>query len=265
MKRKGTLLILLGGLIAIMFLQGNSSGAPAGRTGAPGEQSCGTSSCHNATDNEGSATIDITIDEGVENYTPGMTHKLTMSISSAMNDAKNGFEVTALDADNNFIGSFQLIDENLTRQRSLNNRNYITHSFEGSSLTSWEVNWVAPDMDSGDITFYLAVNDANNNGGRTGDDIYTTSKTVSANTTSSINILEGSNVNVYPVPANTVLNVVNTVYQLEKYAIYDFNGKLVQSSILQNEINVSGLPAGGYVLKLSGSSGVVVKNIQINR
>ena len=161
MKKKSTFTILAFGAIALFLLQGNSSGSPSGRTGAPGDQTCGTSSCHNADVNTGSATIEIIVDDSLEQYQPGVTHRIKMSISNGQNAAKNGFQVTALDGSDNFVGSFTLVDDNITRQRTANNRDYITHTTNGNTLTSWEVDWTAPETEVGDITFYLAVNDAN--------------------------------------------------------------------------------------------------------
>jgi len=93
MKKKSTFTLLAFGALALFLLQGNSSGAPSGRTGAPGDQTCGTASCHNADVNTGSATIELIVDDSLEQYQPGTTHRIKMSISNSMNAAKNGFQV----------------------------------------------------------------------------------------------------------------------------------------------------------------------------
>ena len=104
MKRLFTQFLFLSGLVVYLALLGNRSGAPTGRTGAPGETTCATSSCHNTTLNTGSATINLTLNEAQTAYQLGEMHRITIAIDSAQTVARNGFEIVALDAQDNNVG-----------------------------------------------------------------------------------------------------------------------------------------------------------------
>jgi len=158
------------------------------------------------------------------------------------------------------VGSFTLVDDNLTRQRTANNRDYITHTTNGNALTSWEVDWTAPAESAGDITFYLSINDANGNGSRTGDDIYTISKTLTSGTTTGVKLLNSSEVQLFPNPTVDQIYLEQQAYEFTEYSIYDQNGRQMMAQPFTNPtIKVVSLPAGSYVLKLNGPQGVLVK------
>ncbi len=247
MKQLFTRFLFLFGLVVYIALLGNRSGAPAGRTGAPGETTCGSSNCHNTTPNTSSATINLMVNEDQAAYQLGETHKITIAIDSAQTIERNGFEIVALDAQDNTIGEWILAGED-KRERSGSGRNYVTQTTDGSAQTIWEVDWKAPEIDAGAITFYLAVLDANNNGGRTGDDLYTTSLSLEAEIASAvnnINSLEGFT--IYPNPVAQHLNL-----RLELATLTHLTGTIrneVGQAIIQ--LFQANIPAGTTVQSLS--------------
>ena len=85
----------------------SASGPLAYYTGAPNDLgTCNTDECHNSFSlDSGSAIFSIT---GPTVYTPGKTVKLTVSFSNS-NGKRHGFEMTALDADGNRVGTFNKI------------------------------------------------------------------------------------------------------------------------------------------------------------
>ncbi len=207
MKNLFTTFLFIGGLLVYIVLLGNRGGAPAGRTGAPEDATCASAGCHNTTVNSGSATINLGINDSATTYLPGATHKISISITDAQNIARNGFEIVALDAQNSNIGEWVLSGDE-TRERSFGGRRYITQTNAGSANSAWEIDWKAPDSDVGDITFYLAYNDANNNGSTSGDDIYTTSLGVSAEVVSSVNSINSIEaISLFPNPVQQVINL----------------------------------------------------------
>ncbi len=206
MKNFFTRLLFISGFVVYLFLLGNRSGAIAGVTGAPGEETCGRIGCHNTTPNQGNATINLAFGNGATNYTPGETHKINISIDSPQNAGRNGFEIVALDDQNTNAGEWNL-SGNDKQSRSGNNREYITHTNTGSAQSSWEIDWKAPEADAGNITFYLAFNDANGNGSSSGDNIYTASLTVSALSTSIETIAGLESANAYPNPFQEILGL----------------------------------------------------------
>jgi len=161
-----------------------SSGPPAYRTGAPGDEGA-CNSCHSTYSlDSGSAGFSIT---GPDSYRPGETIRLEVSFDSA-SGKRHGFEMTALDADENRIGKFKAVGK--TSQvippgdyRGLEKADkgkYIEHTAKGSKKKSWKVKWTAPASASGTVTFYASGNDANGDGKNSGDYIYTTTREIPA-------------------------------------------------------------------------------------
>ena len=154
-----------------------SSGPPAGFSGAPGEANC--SSCHGGAST--AAQFSIT---APPNYTPGQTYQIQVRHISADSTRRRwGFELTSL-ANNAAAGSFANLTGN-TQTLSENGRLYIEHTTAGTFANqqggaSWTFNWTAPATNIGEITFYAAGNQANNDGTPSGDVTYTTSAIVQA-------------------------------------------------------------------------------------
>ncbi|MBI3234706.1 MAG: T9SS type A sorting domain-containing protein [Bacteroidetes bacterium] len=65
---------------------------------------------------------------------------------------------------------------------------------------------------------------------------------------------ESTNINVYPNPANDLLNIIYTGYQsIQSYSIFNLIGQEVMSGVInQNKtaLNIENLPTGMYILKL---------------
>jgi len=169
-----------------------SSGPPAYRTGAPGDEgTCNADGCHNSFPlGSGSAKFSIS---GPSAYTPGKAVKIEVSFSDS-GGKLHGFEMTAVDADGNRVGKFKNIGST-TRVISPNDParglekkdkgKYIEHTIKGSKKKSWKVKWTPPASASGTITFYAAGNDANGDGKNSGDYIYTTTLEIAAESSAS--------------------------------------------------------------------------------
>jgi len=151
-----------------------SAGANAGYTGAPGESNC--TNCHSGTVLSGSDENIFTISlggVGALEYTPGEVYDL--SLTTASNVAKKGFEITALDENNNPAGEF--VASSNTQLKSPTSglfagRKYVTHTSGTNSPTGWQFTWTAPNAIVGEITFYLATNKSNSSNSTAGDEIY---------------------------------------------------------------------------------------------
>ena len=146
----------------------NSGGAGAGKTGAPGEQNC--TACHAGTAQDGTNENILVVLDGtspVTSYVPGQQYTVTLSMSS--NPTKKGFQATALTSANTMAGDFSAGSN--TQINTGNNRKYANHTISSNSgsTTSWSWDWIAPVSGSGDVTFYVASNKANNNGADSGD------------------------------------------------------------------------------------------------
>ncbi|MBM2834571.1 MAG: Reelin protein [Candidatus Brocadiaceae bacterium] len=158
-----------------------SGGPPDGRTGSPADslKTCNDTECHNSYPlNSGSATFSLS---APSIYTLGETLSVSISFGSS-STLKHGFELSALDASNNHVGTFSSVDGDGNTQTS--DGNYIKHTSAGSSQSgnaSWSVQWTAPASAVQDpVTFYVAGNEANGNGTNQDDYIYTNTAQVSS-------------------------------------------------------------------------------------
>ncbi len=148
------------------------SGPPASRTGAPGELTC--TDCHNA--GTGAGTFSIV---APTNYVPGQTYSIQVKHVTTNNTRKRwGFQMTAL-ANNVSAGTLAIANGTTQIKTSSSNRSYIEHTSTGTFANqtggaTWTFNWTAPATSVGNVTFYAAGVQADNNGSENNDWIFTT-------------------------------------------------------------------------------------------
>jgi hypothetical protein len=150
--------ILLSGILIILLSSGllfsYPGGAPAGKTGSPGDvNNC--NSCHNASIAEKEGYI--TSDAENQVYTPGSIYTITASMPVPSNVKRMGFEVSPQSADGKLQGKMIVTDKD--RTQLVGKGKYITHTSKGSDATgakNWSFQWQAPVAGSGDVTFYGA-------------------------------------------------------------------------------------------------------------
>lgn len=181
---KLTVIVVAAIAAAILFTTGtqfptttsaSESGAPTGRTGAPGETTC--TSCHSQNAGNGQITI-----LAPTNYSPGQTYQL--QIRETTTDASRsiwGFETISL-AGSTMAGSFANTTAN-TRIRVATTKSYVTHTSAGTfpgqtTEAMWSFNWTAPATDVGNVTFYAAGLLGDNDGGDGGDRTVTSTAVV---------------------------------------------------------------------------------------
>lgn len=164
------------GISIVIFNQqevnSNASGAPSGRSGAPGESNCSVS-CHTgASLNSGSAIVSITSTIPSSGFVAGETYSVTATVSQA-GISKFGFEISAEGSTGSNTGSWIITNSTQTKIVS---SNYVTHKSAGTSGSgskSWSMNWKAPCAGSDTVIFYCAYNVTNSNQQNSGDTIYT--------------------------------------------------------------------------------------------
>lgn len=184
--RKAKIMVLIIGvmLAVIAFISGNhftqtaiasESGAPTGRTGAPGETTC--TACH--AQNSGIGQLSIT---APANYTPGQTYQIQVQNTTTDTSRRNwGFELISL-AGAAMAGSYANLTTN-TRIRVAGTKSYVTQTTAGTFQnqtggSTWVFNWTAPTTNVGNITFYAAGLHGDNDGSEDGDQTYTTNVVV---------------------------------------------------------------------------------------
>ena len=154
--------------IAILFYPERSNslstGSPGGKTGSPSDVSDCTG-CHSNTSIGSGATITTNIPS--TGYTPGTMYTITATINNSAS-ALNGFEVTSEENTNNTkTGTFFIT--NATQTQLTNSGTAVTHKPGGNSNTTWDFDWEAPNIGTGDVTFYGAFIEAGYPAGNSGD------------------------------------------------------------------------------------------------
>jgi hypothetical protein len=255
----------------------SAQGALAGHTGSPDDgKTCATGGCHSGTP---VPTMNlITSNIPVTGYVPGQTY----TISATVNDpakVKFGFQISPQDASGNYLGTMVITEPSATK---LTGFKYITHTFGGTSAPggtrTWNFDWVAPAAGTGDVTFYGAFNYSNNNSSTSGDQIRTSTLTVSEDISTGLaNSDDPYNTVLYPVPAADVLNIRLSLNDPEQLNIdlTDLSGKVV-AVISQNEVRSTGnldlkynIPAGIdngiYFVRIQSLTDIFTKRIVILR
>ncbi|HUQ34248.1 MAG TPA: PQQ-dependent sugar dehydrogenase, partial [Pyrinomonadaceae bacterium] len=211
-----------------------SSGPPAGFTHAPGEFDC--SECHLPQPDAGTGHIQI---NAPASYVPGQTYQITVThTNSDPTRLRWGFQLTALDDANVKAGNLQSADvrtQVLDNQGPGASRQYIEHTSSGTFINqqggaSWTFNWTAPQTNVGPVTFYVAGNQANNDGNTSGDYIYFTfAQTQAAPVTPDFQVASTP-------PSQSIAPGANAVYNLTLTPSNGFTGQVA--------LSISGLPAG---------------------
>lgn len=185
-------LIVAGLLIGFAVISIHSATGPAGTysanvTGASFDAGTCTN-CHSAGSNY-NATLSLQLYSGatqVTSYIPGNSYTLRLTRSASLLTATNGgfgFQTTcATSATNVNINNWGTLPANTTNVL-LSGRNYIEHTTKLSKLTT-QVNipWTAPTLGTGAVKFYTALNTVNGNGNNSGDQVVSTSLTITEST-----------------------------------------------------------------------------------
>lgn len=239
----------------------NSGGAPALRTGAPGESTCASSFCHDSFGlNTGSGSVEILLPN---NYSSGEVIEVQVKVAEE-GARRFGFEVTAKDAAGSDAGTFTLSNSEI--RFASGQAGYITHSPAArvNNEKTWMVQWTAPDVSTGDITFYATGNAADGNGSRSGDQIYSTSVMMSpASGVTVEDELVHTSFALEAAYPNPFITHTTIPFELKEAApvtlrVYDMNGKVVQDRELgvrvagahEVAVEAEGLASGLYIYEL---------------
>jgi hypothetical protein len=267
--------LALGLVLNPSFIYTNASQAPAAHTGAPGEGTCATVGCHVGNSVITTGNFILLNTAGANNltsgYTPGTTYNMTLNVS-AFNKPRYGFQITALDASNNAAGDFNITNVNGTVRTTSGSRIYVGHK-SANSTAAWSFQWTAPATDAGTVTFYIAANGADGPTSSAGDQIYTTTYTVSTSAaltqvgggSTGIKVLnaDDNGVSIFPNPVKDKLFVTYNVAETENVTIdlYNLNGQIVQN--LFNEKNSSGNYNETFILNNNINKGLYIVRVNM--
>ncbi|MDF1864042.1 MAG: T9SS type A sorting domain-containing protein [Saprospiraceae bacterium] len=236
----------------------------AGAPGSVGNMgTCANAGCH--ANNAFAASASIELLDGtdlVDQYEPGKSYTLRVTgVAGSGAPAGYGFQAVSLDGSDSQAGSWGDVGSE-AQTVDLSGRSYAEHN-SISATNTFDLEWIAPDANTGEVTFYSAVALVNGNGNSSGDGVGVTTLTIGEkepNNTSSA-IRELANLSVYPNPVQNELNIEITsqntgVFQLR---FVDISGKVIR--IEQIEVNsgtnrkafdVSDVNKGFYLIQLFG-------------
>ncbi|MES2630292.1 MAG: choice-of-anchor V domain-containing protein [Bacteroidota bacterium] len=243
----------------------NSSGSPAGYTGAPTDADRTCRTCHgggSAVEQEGIITTNIP----ASGYIAGQTYNITVAYNEAGRN-KYGFEITTVPGAGTNKGVFSVTG---TQVKTIGSGR-VTHTSTGSvgaGGKTWTFSWKAPTSTTNSMSFYACVNAANNNGtDDAGDNIYTSVLQVKEDVSSGIAdylTTLGESISLYPMPAAQWLHIATPAEfgAVKALNVYDLTGKQVMTSVATEALNIEALPAGTYVLKIEGEQAAVKRFVK---
>lgn len=267
MKKKITLisLALISGMLLIDFntrdVHSNNSGAPAGKTGSPGDNS-DCSSCHSTSGTPVTGAILITSNVPTGGYISGNTYQITVRAAHATFN-KFGFQISPQTNSGALVGT--LATTNNTETQLVGSGKYVTHKSAGTAGTSipmvgnfkeWSISWTAPAPGTGNVTFYGAALLANGNNQNSGDSLVKGTLVINESATNGITSLSNNKeLKLFPNPANNLINLY--MPENAEIMIINMSGKMVfqqNVNIGLNNIDISNLPSGIYFVKMQSKT-----------
>lgn len=249
------------------------AGAPAGKTGSPGDggTTCNSSYCHTGP----SVTDQYVTISMIENSPREYTIMIEAQSDTPFEYTKAGFQACIEDASGAKIGTLSTLSNTLTKIVS---QHYITHKTAGTTTSAeffgshhaWSFNWSAPDDFVGEATVYTAVMLTNSNGANSGDVHLASNYTFNVGV--GVDEVNAFDFSVYPNPVSEQINLVfdtpleeNTrisLMDMKGAEIVLFNGFLNQKEC--NFVIPSVIVPGLYSLRIDGDSGRSAKSIILN-
>lgn len=275
MKRGFTILGIA--LAAFLFTDNkahtNATGAPAGKTGSPGDGgvSCNTAYCHS-----GPQATDEHIEINYFELDSGGVYTITVVSKSEtpFQYQKVGFQACVEDENGEKIGTLETISNTRTK---LVGQNYITHKTAGTETTgshhAWTFNWIPPEGFVGEATVYAASMFTNESGTSSGDIHVLGNYTINVFDVVDIEETDILDFSIYPNPTSEVLNLKfnNDFSENIKVSLVDVKGMetLLYNGCLDSNQNRFIVPHhlvnGVYIFKLYSDKGISTRQILLNR
>jgi hypothetical protein len=251
-----------------------SGGADFGKTGAPGENNC--TQCHSGTAIANSTVTFLSFSGTNNKYIPGSTYTINVELVGAPSPT-NGFEIVALrNSDDANVGSITITDVANTQLKNGNSRTYVTHTSTGSTISSWNFDWTAPINPEGDITFYVATNVSNDNGGTSGDEIHLKELVIQQDASSavieqapivdldnSLKLLNNNNFITTTIIAEQTKDILTSVLSLSGKVIYSNYEVLNKGNNTLETIDFNQFAKGIYIINYKVGNDLMSRKILI--
>jgi hypothetical protein len=269
---KHYLLVILAATMLYITLSSNRNGASV-TTFGPEITGCSGSGCHG-----GASSFDVNfiLDSTIlpfsgGKYQPGK--KYQVKITSIAPASTYGFHVIVKDKTNKQAGILSIpvsqpnaktvVKSGVTVAEHSNPVNPVAPGF------NIMLDWTAPSKGAGEVTFQINVLCSNNNGIPDAmEHCITQFLSLKEEWPATVNVIEENVFNVYPNPANNVLNIDirNSASNKYHYAIYSMNGVMAAQGHLGNNVNsidVSTLSSGMHFISIT--NGTEQKVITFNK
>lgn len=269
--------LMIGSFLFLSNAGGRASSQSEGNTGAPNDNGSGNrtcQTCHNNGTFGVTPTLEITDAAGTvitDNFNPGETYNVKMTVDATNSPAGYGFQITSLNAadgvDGTPVNTWANGSGNVQIATLGTGRQYAEQSALSSS-NEFTMEWTAPA--SGTVTFYYGGNATNDNGNTNGDNAIMGSMSLDADP-NAVNELEKIlALDIFPNPVSDVLNLRTNSQTTDTYdlQLFDQNGKQVSIERLMipsgenvAPIQVANLPTGIYNLILSDGKNQIAKKM----
>jgi hypothetical protein len=228
--------ILLFSSFAVMY----PNGAPASRTGSPGD-GANCTVCHGGTATTSAGLITSNIPAA--GYVAGHTYQITAT-NNITGSGRYGFEVSPQKATGTQLGTLVAGTGSIL----VSGTKYITHSNANSTTKTWTFSWIAPVAGTGQVTFYGAF--ARNYPG------VVTLSSLAVQEAAITGLDENpASVSVLSGGSNGLITVVlNTTSIKAKIAVFDLSGRQLLSTSVSGE--------GSYQLEQTFKTGIYIILIQ---
>jgi hypothetical protein len=237
-------------ILALSSSRRDPNNPPIGHTGAPGEQTCAKSGCHNGGSFAGTVTISGVPDTVLANNTYPIT------LTNTSNAIRAGFQLTCFDNSNAGCGTITAatgvsIGNGGGKQYA---RQSTPKTLSGGT-TSWTFNWKAPAMLTNEnIRFYFSSLCANGNGNSSSDNVLTGSRLVIWRATSAAGEPETPLAYTYSVNhSEKQLQIALTQASKGAIEIFGMNGQTMLKTTIGASENLSlqNCVPGIYIVHLS--------------
>ena len=218
---------------------------------APNNRTCQT--CHGSSIQlSNQISVKNANGEDINEFTPGETYTVTVSLSSTGNPSSYGFQLVSEYDNGDAVNTFASPSANAKIVALGNGRQYVEQNGSSSS-NEFTVSWTAPANPTGKVTFYSAGVATNGNSMSSGDGAALTSLALDVPTVANknVNLLEG--ISLYPNPSTDFI-ILKGMTGSSNYSIFDMNGKVLQAGLLQSgteQLNIQELRSGNYFLHLN--------------
>lgn len=230
--------------VGLLILVGFSGGQGGSFSGSPGDSGNTCTQCHAPSGANFGGTPNLT--GFPTNYVPGQTYNLTLAISGS-SSSKFGFNLTAEQLSNNAkAGTWTAGTGSQLRNNGATAG--LTHTNAGP-LNTWNVAWTAPATNVGDVVFYFATVQANNNGANSGDQVVTGIARTLLSTTD----IAKANFKLFPTQVTNDFTLRLENSDTGTLQVFNLNGTelLKQDIIKDNTIVLANYAQGIYFVKVT--------------